>query len=83
MRRKRTSVIEKPGAFYNPNTIDVRSIIEKEENGPAGVVTNYGIGNHESVMASGAKNNFLNPNLSKLSSPQYPYDSSIKRHDNY
>ena len=24
LRRKRASVIEKPGAFYNPNTIDIR-----------------------------------------------------------
>ena len=83
LRRKRASVIDKPGAYYNPNTIDIRSLIGGEENGPAGVVTNYGIGNYATVLASGNKNNFLNPNLSKLNSPQNPYNNSIRRHDNY
>ena len=26
LKRKRASVIERPGAFYNPNTIDIRQL---------------------------------------------------------
>jgi hypothetical protein len=28
LKRKRASVIEKPGAFYNPNTIDIRQLVK-------------------------------------------------------
>ena len=42
----------KPGAHYNPTLIDPKNAAY-DSGGPAGIVTNYGIGNTATIAPSG------------------------------